>query len=206
MMRIKQFGVTPPLSDRFPSPHETQLNAALVDELSRQGSFESPLESQRRIAVLGLLQTLTLRLVQLVGRMHRIPDDRLAAAGGKIFTFGSYQMGVHGPGSDIDTLVVGPSFVTRFEFFDIFPDLLRELHNEMISSSQSPRLLCLSLEVKISGISVEVFDLRQSQRATKYPSTFSLEDESLLYDIDGKDLRAVNSVRALRNEILRIVP
>lgn len=202
MMRIKQFGVTPPLSDRFPSPHETQLNAALVDELSRQGSFESPLESQRRIAVLGLLQTLTLRLVQLVGRMHRIPDDRLAAAGGKIFTFGSYQMGVHGPGSDIDTLVVGPSFVTRFEFFDIFPDLLRELP-QTESIIAIPEAFVPVLKVKISGISVDL--IFASLNVPQIPLDFSLEDESLLYDIDGKDLRAVNGTR-VTNEILRLVP
>lgn len=201
-MRIKQFGVTPPLSDRFPLPHETQLNTALVDELSRQGSFESPLESQRRIVVLGLLQTLTLRLVQLVGRMHRMPDDRLATAGGKIFTFGSYQMGVHGPGSDIDTLVVGPSFVTRFEFFDIFPDLLRELP-QTESIIAIPEAFVPVLKVKISGISVDL--IFASLNVPQVPLDFSLEDESLLYDLDDKDLRAVNGTR-VTNEILRLVP
>lgn len=43
-----------------------------------------------------------------------------------IVLFSFYRLGVHGPASDIDTLVVCPRRVTNADFFDIFATMLRE--------------------------------------------------------------------------------
>ena len=59
--------------------------------------------------------------------MRGLSEATASAAGGKIFTFGSYRLGVHGPGTDIDTLCVVPKQVSREDFFEVFEGMLKEL-------------------------------------------------------------------------------
>jgi poly(A) polymerase len=76
--------------------------------------------------VLGRLNLLVKEFVQRVCQKRSIPPSAAREAGGKIFTFGSYRLGVHGPGADIDTLCVVPRMVERQDFFSIFEEMLRE--------------------------------------------------------------------------------
>lgn len=51
-----------------------------------------------RTQVLQLLQRVAIEFVKVVSRKKGLSPAAVDAAGGKIFTFGSYRLGVYGPG------------------------------------------------------------------------------------------------------------
>jgi poly(A) polymerase len=51
-----------------------------------------------RVIVLGKLDVMVKDFVYRVGKLKGFPDSLAKQAGGKIFTFGSYRLGVHSAG------------------------------------------------------------------------------------------------------------
>jgi poly(A) polymerase len=83
----------------------------------------------RRETVLGRVAAAVKKFVYEVSLSRGLSEAAANAAGGKIFTFGSYRLGVHGPGSDIDTLCVVPKHVSREDFFETFEKILSDLED-----------------------------------------------------------------------------
>lgn len=79
-----------------------------------------------REVVLSKLNQIVKEFVYRVSKMKKFSEAMAREAGGKIFTFGSYRLGVHGPGADIDTLVVAPQHVDRKTFFTLMEAMLKE--------------------------------------------------------------------------------
>lgn len=197
-----QWGVTPPISEAGPTAAENALNDLLIEELKRQGSFESKAETEKRVEVLKLLQELTVEFVRQVSLQKHMTEGMAKASGGKIFTFGSYRLGVYGPGSDIDTLVVVPKHVSREDFFTVFEKLLRK-RPELDEIASVPDAFVPIIKIKMSGISIDLICARLD--VPSVPADLTLEDKNLLKNIDEKDLRSLNGTR-VTDEILRLVP
>lgn len=79
-----------------------------------------------REIVLGRIAKLVKEFVKKISLEQGLSEAAAEAAGGNIYTFGSYRLGVHSAGSDIDTLCVIPKHVSREDFFDTFEKMLRE--------------------------------------------------------------------------------
>lgn len=98
MAAPRQWGVTAPISTSFPTDKELALSEALITELKEQKTFESAEDTNKRVAVLATIQKVTTEFVKHVGKLKGLSDSVLQNAGGKVFTFGSYRLGVYGPG------------------------------------------------------------------------------------------------------------
>lgn len=149
-----------------------------------------------------------------------LSESIAANSGGKIFSFvrllpfhfhyanrlapdqGSYRLGVHGPGSDIDTLCVVPKHIQREDFFTIFEKMLRE-REEVSEVAAVPEAYVPVITVKFMGISIDFLFARLA--LPKIEDSLMLQDSNLLKNIDEKDVRSLGGSR-VTDEILRLVP
>jgi len=76
--------------------------------------------------VLSKLNTLVKEwIVSLSVNVKNMPQNIAEQVGGKIYTFGSYRLGVHQKGADIDALCVAPRHILRTDYFSTFYELLK---------------------------------------------------------------------------------
>ncbi|KAJ4159258.1 uncharacterized protein LMH87_008166 [Akanthomyces muscarius] len=201
------YGVTPPISVSLPTENEKRVSESLIEELRRQKTFESPSDTQKRHTVLESIQKITDEFVKKVAREKEPKNDILIKnARGKVFTYGSFRLGVFGPGSDIDTLIVAPKYVTREDYFKYFPDLLAEMapKDSITDLSAVTDAFVPIIKFEYSGISIDLIFSRIIQKQLA-PDFQDLKDSGLLRGLDEAELRSLNGTR-VTDEILSLVP
>ncbi|CAN6721637.1 unnamed protein product [Malus baccata var. baccata] len=169
-------------------------------DLNRAGS---EIERQNEeIIVKGWVKQLT--------SQRRYTDQMVEDANDVIFTFGSYRLGVHGPGADIDTLCVGPSYVNRgviyaytFTYFIIIlHDILAELE-EVTELKPVPDAHVPVMKFKFQGISIDLSYASISLLVV--PEDLDISHGSVLYDVDEQTVRSLNGCR-VADQILKLSP
>ncbi|EJP62626.1 Poly(A) polymerase pla1 [Beauveria bassiana ARSEF 2860] len=205
------YGVTPPISVSLPTENEKRISESLIEELRRQKTFESPSDTQKSLSnrhtVLESLQKITDEFVRKVAREKEPKNDILIKnARGKVFTYGSFRLGVFGPGSDIDTLIVAPKYVTREDYFKYFPELLAEMapKDSITDLAAVTDAFVPIIKFEYSGISIDLIFSRIIQKQLA-PDFQDLKDSGLLRGLDEAELRSLNGTR-VTDEILALVP
>ncbi|KAI0976428.1 Poly(A) polymerase central domain-containing protein [Xylaria arbuscula] len=205
----KTWGITKPISSALPTPAETQATTQLLEELRRQNTFETASESKKRDKVVADLQRIADEFVRKVARAKEPHNEVLIRdARGEVFTYGSFCLGVYGPGSDIDTLVTAPRYVTRDDYFKYFPDLLKEMAppNAITNLTAVEEAFVPIIKFEYWGISIDLIFSRIAT-LTQFPphNQLQLTSNEYLRGLDDRELRSLNGTRVTR-EILNLVP
>ncbi|MFH4973701.1 hypothetical protein AB6A40_000410 [Gnathostoma spinigerum] len=194
-------GISRPISTSRPSEHDLMLTRKLKECLDSYNYFETEAEMQLRLQVLGSINALVKKWVRQVSET-KIPAEAVDNVGGKLFTFGSYRLGVHNRGADIDSLCVAPRHVDRSDFFTSFYDMLAADENTT-DLRQVPDAFVPVIKLKYRGIELDILFARLALR--EVPDDQQLNDDMLLKNLDEKSVRSLNGCR-VADEILRLVP
>ncbi|WOG89331.1 hypothetical protein DCAR_0208569 [Daucus carota subsp. sativus] len=195
-------GVTKPLSLTGPTQSDFLRNNHLQKLLEDAELYETPEEASKRQHVLTRIRKIVIDWVKQLTRLRGYTDQMVEDANAVIFTFGSYRLGVHGPGADIDTLCVGPSYVSREDFFFILHNILEEIE-EVTELQPVPDAHVPVMKFKFDGISIDL--LYASVSLLVVPDDLDISDVSVLYNVDETTLRILNGCR-VADQILKLVP
>lgn len=159
-----------------------------------------------RSQVLTSIQQIADEFVKHVCKAQNKPAHIMKEARAKIMPFGSFKLGVIGPGSDIDTLVVTPKYVTKDDFFTVLPQYLYKMAPEGAITEFTPRPEAFApiIAFKYSGVDIDLLFGRIAS-LDQIPKDFDLRDDKLLQGLTASEVVCVNGVR-VATETLALVP
>ncbi|GMP83508.1 hypothetical protein CsSME_00037397 [Camellia sinensis var. sinensis] len=199
----QRLGLSDPIFTGGPTEFDVIKTRELEKFLADVGLYESQEEAIKREEVLGRLDQIVKMWVKNISRAQGFNEQLVQEANAKIFTFGSYRLGVHGPGADIDILCVGPRHATRDEdFFGELYNMLAEIP-EIQELHPVPDAHVPILKFKFSGVSIDLLYANVALGAI--PEDLDVSEDSILENVDELTVRSLNGCR-VTDQILRLVP
>mmetsp|Transcript_6730 Transcript_6730/g.12457 ORF Transcript_6730/g.12457 Transcript_6730/m.12457 type:complete len:565 (+) Transcript_6730:51-1745(+) len=201
-MSKRKYGVDEPLSREKPSEDDLRCTRVLVDVMKGLDLYESDERGIKRQEVLAELNEIIQEWAYEVAIECGFAEELAREQGARIYAFGSYRLGVHGPTSDIDTLCVVPKHVTIEHFFqNLVPklkalDVVKEL--SAVEDAYVPvAKFCydtVDIDLIFSRLSLSVI-----------PDEWDPHDNKNLKNLDPKSQKSLNGCRDT-DAILKLVP
>ncbi|KAL0810507.1 hypothetical protein ABMA28_010628 [Loxostege sticticalis] len=199
---LKTLGMTSAISMAGPKPIDIEKTNELKECLVPFGVFESEDEMHHRMEVLGSLHRLVRQWIREESLRKNMPPSVAETVGGNIYTFGSYRLGVHHRGADIDALCVAPRHIDRTDYFQSFYELLKQQPQVKDLRAVEDAFVPV-IKMNFDGIEIDLLFARLALK--EIPDSFDLRDDMLLKNLDQKCVRSLNGCR-VTDEILRLVP
>ncbi|KMQ97766.1 poly polymerase gamma [Lasius niger] len=199
---LRTLGMTSAISVAEPKPTDIARTNELKEALKPYNVFESEEELNHRMEILSKLNTLVKQWIRDTSIARNMPPNVAEQVGGKIYTFGSYRLGVHHKGADIDALCVVPRHIYRTDYFASFFELLK-MQEEVTDLRAVEEAFVPVIKMNFDGIEIDMLFAKLTLK--EIPDSMDLRDDMLLKNLDPKCVRSLNGCR-VTDEILRLVP
>ncbi|KAL7669982.1 hypothetical protein ACOME3_004928 [Neoechinorhynchus agilis] len=178
-------------------------NRRLAECLAERDIYESSTKIMHRLKLMSRLNyEFNLWVQDLARRDPTIPNVFVPKVSGTIFTFGSFKLGVHTKGADIDTLCVGPKHVQREMFFNEFTKVLEKVH--LVKNLRSVEDAFVPVvKFEYDGVDIDLIYARLNRFTV--PKNFDITDNSIIKDIDLRCVRSLNGARVAM-DLYSLVP
>jgi len=191
-------GVTNPICIKTPMEvdHKTTENFRKI--MSKVNLIESIEEaSQREIVLLEINEMAKQWSLEVTTEKRVVETDVI------LYTFGSYRLGVHTPGADIDVLCVGSRHITHEDFFDTWVSMLE--NNDKVSDiSPVPEARVPVCKFNFDGIDIDMV-YAQVQQDAIFQDHFDIFDDGNLRNMEMKSVNSLNGARVAQG-LLNCVP
>ncbi|XP_015430095.1 PREDICTED: poly(A) polymerase type 3 isoform X1 [Dufourea novaeangliae] len=199
---LRTLGMTSAISVAAPKPSDLTRTNELKETLKPYNVFESEEELNHRMEILSKLNALVKQWIRDTSIARNMPPNVAEKVGGKIYTFGSYRLGVHHKGADIDALCVVPRHIYRSDYFSSFFELLK-MQEEVTDLRAVEEAFVPVIKMNFDGIEIDMLFAKLALK--EIPDSMDLKDDMLLKNLDQKCVRSLNGCR-VTDEILRLVP
>mmetsp|Transcript_17743 Transcript_17743/g.21691 ORF Transcript_17743/g.21691 Transcript_17743/m.21691 type:complete len:850 (-) Transcript_17743:183-2732(-) len=196
-----------------PTTTEIHFNELLKQYTDKNVPIESQTEIRKRERVLDRMGQLCREWIRTVCLKTNLPQDAVLNAGGQLYTSGSYRLGVHEPGADIDTILVAPNVCTKEDFFgsgytppdydgesDLThvraPDSLAERirnHPDVTNFVPVENAAVPILTFDWEGVNIDLLFARLNSASV--PANFDIDNDRVLDGVDAATEKSLNGPR-----------
>ena len=198
----KYLGITNPISLNHPEKEDIAKTVDLVKSLEVLEYFEEELDVVHRMHVLVILNQLVSNWIKDVSIEKNVQISFKTVVRSHVYTFGSYRLGVHKKGADIDVLCIVPRHIHREDYFDSFYSLLQQ-QPEVAELRAIADAYVPVIKMVYDGIDIDMTFVRLAVK--EVTNNISFSDPLLLKNLDTKCSRSLNGL-LVTDEILNQVP
>lgn len=202
----------PVVSAQPPTEMELSFNKSLQNFCADIIPLESTEGIQKRERALNRMGKVARDWIQHVCAKKGFAPDAATLAGGQLFTSGSYRLGVHEPGADIDTILVAPNMCTRDDFFGEVlendkrdPESLAERirrHPDVTNFVPVEGAAVPILTFDWEGVNIDLLFARLNSASV--PASLDIDNDAILDGVDGATEKSLNGPR-VTNLIAKLV-